>query len=89
MFARITREVIDVPDVPLLEYIRASTRGVALWEKGLPNHVRVKVLYQLAVTGLRAVDPEVLMPERQHRCQKPHHRRLAVLDSRERMSSVS
>jgi putative phage-type endonuclease len=61
MFARITREVVDVPNVQLLEYICVGTRGVALWEKGLPNHVRINALHQLAVTGLRAVDLAVLI----------------------------
>jgi putative phage-type endonuclease len=61
MLARITREVVDVPDVQLLEYICVGTRGVALWEKGLPNHVRINALHQLAVTGLRAVDLAVLI----------------------------
>lgn len=61
MFAQIAREVVDSPEVQLLECLCVGINAAPLWTQGIPEHVRLRVLHLLAVTGMRAADVVVLL----------------------------
>lgn len=61
MLANLDREVIGVPEVQILECKTAGVQGARLWQDGVPEHVQLQVLHQLAVTGKRAADVIVLI----------------------------
>jgi putative phage-type endonuclease len=61
MLATVTREVVDAPDVQLLECLCVGVNVAPLWAQGVPEYIRLRVMHLLAVTGLRAVDVVVLL----------------------------
>lgn len=61
MLVHVCREVAGSPDVQLLECLPVGMDTVHLWAEGVPDHVRVQVLHQLAVTGLRSADVVALI----------------------------
>lgn len=61
MFAHPAREVEGCSDVQWLECRCVVAAEVALWEQGLPDHVRIQMLHRLAITGARAVDVVALI----------------------------
>ncbi|NRT58393.1 YqaJ viral recombinase family protein [Sphaerotilus uruguayifluvii] len=61
MLANLDREVIGSPEVQILECKTAGLHGARLWKDGVPEHVQLQVMHQLAVTGHRAADVAVLL----------------------------
>lgn len=61
MRATVTREVVVSTEVQLLECLCVGMNAAPLWNHGVPEHVRLRLLHLLAVTGLRAVDVIVLL----------------------------
>ena len=61
MFARVEREVLDHPDVQLLSYLFVGPRCAPLWAQGMPDHVRLQAMHELAVTGCQAIEMAVFM----------------------------
>ncbi|PLC07522.1 hypothetical protein CY658_01170 [Variovorax sp. RO1] len=61
MLATVTREVLDAPDVQLLECLCVGMDVAPLWAHGVPEYMRLRVMHLLAVTGLRAADVVVLL----------------------------
>jgi putative phage-type endonuclease len=61
MLANIDREVMGAPDVQILECKTAGIQGAWLWRDGVPEHVQLQVMHQLAVTGKQAADVAVLI----------------------------
>ncbi len=61
MLANIDREVMGSDEVQLLECKTAGLHGARLWQDGVPHHVQLQVMHQLAVTGKRAADVAVLI----------------------------
>ncbi|MCW2101904.1 UNVERIFIED_ORG: putative phage-type endonuclease [Pseudomonas psychrophila] len=61
MLANIDREVIGADDVQILECKTAGINGANLWKDGVPEHVQLQVMHQLAVTGKQAADVAVLL----------------------------
>jgi putative phage-type endonuclease len=61
MLANIDREVIGADDVQILECKTAGINGARLWKEGVPEHVQLQVMHQLAVTGKQAADVAVLL----------------------------
>ncbi len=55
------REVIETSDVQFLECLSVGRNAAHLWDKGIPMHVRIRALHQLAVTGQHAIDVVVLI----------------------------
>lgn len=61
MLATVTREVLDAPDVHLLECLCVGMDVAPLWTHGVPAYMRLRVMHLLAVTGLRTADVVVLL----------------------------
>lgn len=61
MLANIDREVVGASDVQILECKTAGQNGARLWRHGVPEHVQLQVMHQLAVTGKQAADVAVLI----------------------------
>lgn len=61
MLATVTREVVDAPDVQLLECLCVGMNVAPLWAHGVPVYMRLRVMHLLAVTGQRAADVIVLL----------------------------
>lgn len=61
MIATVTREVVDAPDVQLLECSCVGMDAAPLWAHGVPAYMRLRVMHLLAVTGQRAADVVVLL----------------------------
>ena len=61
MLANLDREVLNTPDVQILECKTAGMNGARLWKDGVPEYVQLQVLHQLAVTGAQAADVTVLI----------------------------
>lgn len=61
MLATVTREVVDAPDVQLLECLCVGMEVAPLWAHGVPAYMRLRVMHLLAVTGQRAADVVVLL----------------------------
>lgn len=61
MVATVTREVVALPNVQLLECLCVGMNAVPLWAQGVPEYIRLRVWHLLAVTGLRAADVVVLL----------------------------
>lgn len=61
MVANVDREVIDQGDVQLLSYLFVGRHGASAWAEGMPDHVHIQALHNLAVTGHHAIDLAVLM----------------------------
>jgi putative phage-type endonuclease len=61
MFAAPRREIVDTPDVQYLECLSVGMRAAPLWTAGLPVHVRIQGLHQLAVTGAQVIDVVALI----------------------------
>ena len=61
MLATVNREVVASAEVQLLECLCVGINAAPLWNHGVPEHVRLRLLHLLAVTGLRAVDVIVLL----------------------------
>jgi putative phage-type endonuclease len=61
MRATVTREVVASSDVQLLECLSVGMNFAHLWAQGVPEHIRLRVLHQLAVTGAQAADIIVLL----------------------------
>lgn len=61
MLANIDREVMGAPDVQILECKTAGIQGAWLWRDGVPEHVQLQVMHQLAVSGKQAADVAVLI----------------------------
>ena len=61
MLATVMREVLASAEVQLLECLCVGMNAAPLWSCGVPEHIRVRMLHLLAVTGLRAVDVIVLL----------------------------
>jgi len=61
MRANIDREVMNAPDVQILECKTAGINGARLWRDGVPEYVQLQVQHQLAVTGKDAADVAVLL----------------------------
>lgn len=61
MRANIDREVINAPDVQILECKTAGINGVKLWRDGVPEYIQLQVQHQLAVTGKETADVAVLI----------------------------
>ena len=61
MLATVTREVVDAPDVQLLECLCVGMDVAPLWAHGVPAYVRLRVMHLLAVTGQRVADVVVLL----------------------------
>ncbi len=51
---------VQAPDVGLLHCLQVPVLDMALWNQGVPDHVRIDLMHLLAVTGQRAVDLAVL-----------------------------
>ena len=61
MRATVAREVVASSDVQLLECFSVGMNLAHLWAQGIPEHIRLRVLHQLAVTGANAADVIVLL----------------------------
>ncbi len=61
MLATVTREVVDAPDVQLLECLCVGMDVAPLWAQGVPEYMRLRVVHLLAVTGHSAADVVVLV----------------------------
>ena len=61
MHATVTREVVASSDVQLLECLSVGMSLVHFWAQGVPEHIRLRVLHQLAVTNANAADVIVLL----------------------------
>ena len=61
MLATVSREVVGSPEVQLLECLCVGMNAAPLWQHGMPEHIRCRLVHLLAVTGLRAVDLIVLL----------------------------
>ena len=61
MTATVKREVMGSPHVQLLECLCVGMEAAGLWAKGVPEHIRLRVVHLLAVTGHRAADLIVLL----------------------------
>ncbi|WP_369631476.1 MULTISPECIES: YqaJ viral recombinase family protein [unclassified Variovorax] len=61
MLATATREVMDAPDVQLLECLCIGMDVAPLWANGVPDYIRLRVMHLLAVTGQYAADVVVLL----------------------------
>jgi len=61
MLATVTREVVDAPDVQLLECLCVGMDVAPLWAHGVPAYMRLRVMHLLAVTGQYAADVVVLL----------------------------
>lgn len=61
MLATVTREVVDAPDVQLLECLCVGMDAAPLWAHGVAEYMRLRVVHLLAVTGHRAADVVVLL----------------------------
>lgn len=55
------REVVGALDVQYLECLSVGMNAAHLWQHGIPTHVRVRAVHQLAVTGKHAMDMVVLI----------------------------
>lgn len=51
---------VGSPEVQLLHCLRVHSKDIPLWQKGVPEHVRIDLLHLLAVSGKQAVDLAVL-----------------------------
>ncbi|MGJ7570911.1 YqaJ viral recombinase family protein [Variovorax sp. RB2P76] len=61
MLATVSREVVGSSEVQLLECLCVGMNAAPLWQHGVPEHIRWRLVHLLAVTGLRAVDLIVLL----------------------------
>ncbi|MCY1207053.1 putative phage-type endonuclease [compost metagenome] len=61
MLATVTREVLASAEVQLLECLCVGMNAAPLWNQGVPEHIRLRLLHLLAVTGQRAADVIVLL----------------------------
>lgn len=61
LLASVTREVVDAPEVQLLECLCVGMNLAPLWAQGVPDYMRLRVMHLLAVTGVCAVDVVVLL----------------------------
>ncbi|MDZ4360163.1 MAG: YqaJ viral recombinase family protein, partial [Variovorax sp.] len=61
MRATVTREVVASAEVQLLECLCVGMNAAPLWSHGVPEHIRLRLLHLLAVSGQRAVDVIVLL----------------------------
>lgn len=61
MFAQSHREIVGIADPLLLECLSVGPSEALAWTDGVPAHVRVKIVHQLAVTGAGAADVLVLI----------------------------
>lgn len=87
MLANIDREVVDSPDVQILECKTAGEWGSKRWQDGVPEYIQLQVQHQLAVTNQQAADVAVLLCGQQleiHRIERDEEviARLMVLEAR-------
>lgn len=61
MTATVTREVLDSPEVQLLECLCVGLDSAELWIDGVPEHIQLRAQHQLAVTGANAIDVAALL----------------------------
>lgn len=61
MLANLDREVLGAPDVQIMEAKTAGMNAARSWKEGVPEHIQLQVMHQLAVTGKQAADVAVLI----------------------------